>query len=57
MGCCCGSEKKVIKKGNERIISETSRSKILIQKNFGNPKNEVDRKRKLAILKKQGKIK
>lgn len=57
MGCCCGSKNIVIRKGNEKNNANNLRSDVLIQKNFGPPRNNVDRKRKLAILRKQGKVK
>jgi hypothetical protein len=53
---CCGAKNKIFKKGTEKNNIENYRSDVLIKKNFGMPKNEVDRKRKLAILKKQGKL-
>lgn len=57
MGCCCGNARKIIKKGEEKNSINNYRANLLIQRNLGTPKNNVDRKRKLAILKKQGKIK
>ena len=57
MGCCCGKKNIIVRKGTEKINAANFRSDFLIQKKFGPSKNNVDRKRKLTILRKQGKIK
>ena len=55
MGCNCNKEEKVsfLSMDKQKNIK---RAEELIDNNFGGSKNEIDRKRKMAILKRKQKL-
>lgn len=61
MTCSCGRNKPKINAPNTsrkitRRINDNNRENQILAQTFGSPKNPVDRKRKIEILKRQGKI-
>lgn len=55
MGCGCnGKRKDFITK--EKDLNKLNRTNSIIEKNFGSFKGPIDRKRKIAILKRQKKL-
>lgn len=56
MACGCCNKKRTIKKGGENKSLTQDRISIIAERNLGQIKNPSDRARKIAILKRQGKL-
>lgn len=56
MACGCCKKKRAIKKGSENKNIQQDRISVLAARNLGEIKNPADRARKIAILKRKGKL-
>lgn len=55
MGCNCKKEEKISFLSIEKQ-KNIQRTEEILERNFGGSKNQVDRKRKIAILKRKQKL-
>jgi hypothetical protein len=56
MGCRCNKKEIVNFQADEKELKNTERTDQILSRNFGGFKNTVDKKRKIAILKRRQKL-